>query len=182
MTGQGECLGHIARRLGKDIEVDVVDLSTEMCVRAKETKTRFKVSRGEIFNCHAQEIPVPENYYDGIVSTFGMKTLSEKDLEDLARELHRVIKPRGNISILEFSVPPNRAIRAFFKLYVKYYVPMLGSIFLGNPDNYRLLWTYTDEFQSCRRLLPHFERAGFSVQFQSYFLGSATLIHGMPNK
>jgi demethylmenaquinone methyltransferase/2-methoxy-6-polyprenyl-1,4-benzoquinol methylase len=182
MTGQGECLGHIARRYGRHTEVDVVDISTEMCVRAKRTRIRLGISKGEVFNCHAQEIPVPDNHYDGVVSTFGMKTLSDAHLKNLADELFRVIKPGGRMSILEFSIPSNPLIRFFFRIYVKYFVPLLGKIFLGNPDNYRLLWTYTDEFKSCQRLIPYFESAGFTVQYQSNFLGSATLIHGMPNK
>lgn len=182
MTGQGECLGHVKRRHGVEVEIDLVDLSSVMCVRAKQTKERVGISKGKVFNTHAQEIPVPDDHYDAIVSTFGMKTLSDGNLKDLSRELYRVIKPKGEVSILEFSIPPNPVIRFLFKIYVKHYVPLLDRFFLGNPDNYRLLWTYTQDFLNCHRLIPIFERAGFHVQFQSHFFGSATVIHAKAKK
>ena len=80
--------------------------------------------------------------------------------------------------MLEFSMPRSAFIRFFFRLYVKFYVPFLGWLFLGNPDNYRMLWRYTHEFGDCRQTFEAFEKEGFVVEYRTHFFGSATQIVG----
>ena len=178
MTGGGECLQHLKKHLGNDVHVDLVDISSEMCHNANEQIKRNQYTNTKIFNCSALEIPIPDNYYDAIVSTFGMKTLSDDDLNKLAKETKRIIKNNGVLSILEFSLPSNKFIQFFFKLYVKYYVPTLGFLLLGNPENYRMLWQYTEKFMNCEKLIPIFQKEGFTVEYKNYFFGSATILIG----
>ena len=75
-------------------------------------------------------------------------------------------------------MPTNGFIRFFFRLYVKFYVPFLGWLFLGNPDNYRMLWRYTTEFGDCRQAFEVFQQEGFDLEYRTHFFGSATQIVG----
>ncbi len=79
------------------------------------------------------------------------------------------------------NLPQNRFIRFIFRIYVKIFVPLLGWIFLGNPENYRMLWHYTKKIQSCEKAMVVFRREGFHVEFRSHFFGSATQIIAKPN-
>jgi len=176
MAGGAECLTHIRSQLGQSLKVSLVDFSSEMCHRANMVIERKGDANSMVIECSALNLPLDSNQFDGIVSTFGLKTFSNNDLVHLVREIKRVLKPNGSVSMLEFSMPENMFIRFFFMLYVKHYVPFLGRLFLGNPDNYRMLWEYTIAFQNCKKVKTIFEEEGFSVQYKSHFLGSATQI------
>ncbi|GAA5497257.1 demethylmenaquinone methyltransferase [Rubritalea halochordaticola] len=178
MTGGAECLTHMRTHFGKETRMELVDWCEDMCARARQTVRRYHGKQVEVINASALALPGQDASYDAVVSTFGLKTLSPDELLDFVREVKRVLKPGGSISLLEFSMPENAMVRFFFRLYVKIYVPFLGWLFLGNPDNYRMLWKYTREFGSCRRVVPLFESEGFEVQCRSSFFGSATHITG----
>jgi demethylmenaquinone methyltransferase / 2-methoxy-6-polyprenyl-1,4-benzoquinol methylase len=178
MTGGAECLSHIKNRFGSKCEVHLVDWCENMCKRADSTVKRHSHGNCTVINSSALSLPAEDQRYDAVVSTFGLKTLAPKEIEELAKEIKRVLKPGGSVSMLEFSMPQNRFILFFFRIYVKIYVPLLGWAFLGNPDNYRMLWRYTKEFQSCERALKAFRKEGFEIDLKSRFFGSATQIVG----
>lgn len=178
MTGGAECLTHIKKRFGPECEVHLVDWCENMCSRANSTIERHDYKNCTVIHSSALNLPSEDRSFDAVVSTFGLKTLAPHEIEALVREIKRVLKPGGTVSLLEFSVPANRFIRFFFRIYVKICVPLLGWVFLGNPDNYRMLWRYTKEFESCKKTLDTFLREGFEVELKSRFLGSATQIVG----
>lgn len=178
MTGGAECLPHLMQRCGAKVQVDLVDWCDKMCERAEATVKRHRHGSSRVIHASALDLPVENASYDALLSTFGLKTLAAEEIDLLAKEVRRVLKPGGAISLLEFSMPPNRCIRFFFRIYVKHYVPFLGSLFLGNPDNYRMLWRYTAAFGDCGRVIDAFRKAGFEVTLRSRFFGSATQIVG----
>ena len=178
MAGGGECLSHIRKRFGKRSTVHLVDWCEGMCNHARSAVKRKHATECSVVNASALDLPFKESSFDSIISTFGLKTLATHEIELLAQEIKRVLTPHGSISLLEFSIPRNRFVRFFFRIYVKLYVPFLGWVFLGNPDNYRMLWRYTKEFGNCKSIVDAFEKHGFEIQYRSRFLGSATQIIG----
>lgn len=178
MAGGGECLGLLKAHFGPDVRVDLVDWSRGMCERAEAVVERGRYRETRVWCTSALAVPVADHTYDAIVSTFGMKTLTDEETQAFARELRRILKPDGRFSILEFSKPRSRIVAPFFRFYVQHYVPFLGRLFLGNPDNYRMLWRYTDEFGDCSRVAEILRREGFEVAFTRWFFGSATQVIG----
>ena len=87
------------------------------------------------------------------------------------RELARVVRPGGTVAMLEFGVPPVRAVRALWELYVRLVLPLAGRLispgwhevgrFLGPsirdfearlPLERQLeLWSKAGLAESCRR-------------------------------
>jgi demethylmenaquinone methyltransferase/2-methoxy-6-polyprenyl-1,4-benzoquinol methylase len=149
-----------------------------MCERATATVKRAGSDHCRVLNRSALNLNVENYTYDAVVSTFGLKTLRNDELVSFIKEVKRILKPGGAFSILEFSIPQNPVIRFFFRLYVRNYVPFLGWVFLGNPDNYRMLWRYTSKFQSCEQAFNIFKQQGIEVELRSHFLGSATQVVG----
>lgn len=178
MAGGAECLRHIITWHGVESQVDLVDWSPGMCRRAESLLKRGNHDLCRVMEASALDLPVESGSYDAVVSNFGLKTLAFHEIELLAREVRRVLRPGGSISMLEFSMPRNAFIRFFFRLYVKFYVPFLGWVFLGNPDNYRMLWRYTKEFGDCSQVHDVFRKEGFELHYRSHFFGSATQIVG----
>lgn len=180
MAGGGECLGHIKRHCGRDVRLDLVDWSRGMCDRSEAALLRGGWPHVQVMCTSALAVPVADGTYDAIVSTFGMKTLTDAETRAFVRELRRILKPSGCVSILEFSKPRGRFVQLFFRFYVKHYVPLLGRVFLGNPENYRMLWRYTEAFGDCSRVAEILRSEGFEVKFARWFLGSATQVTARP--
>jgi len=134
MTGMGELCPELARRLGGAGTVRAVDLSPEMCRRARRQARRWP-GRVEVIEGDALEADLPAGSADAVVSSFGLKTFSDRQLGRLVDQVARLLKPGGWFSFVEVSVPPARWVRRPYMFYVKRVIPLIGRAFLGNPDN-----------------------------------------------
>jgi ubiquinone/menaquinone biosynthesis methyltransferase len=177
MTGMGELCPDLARRLGPAGVVRAVDLSPEMCARARDQARRCPC-RVDVIEADALAVDLPAASADAVASSFGLKTFSDDQLAGLAARIERVLKPGGSYSVVEISVPPNRWLRWPYLFYVNRVIPLIGRAFLGNPDNYRMLGTYTGAFGDCRRFEAACRRAGLVAHPASYFFGCATGVFG----
>lgn len=173
MTGMGELCPDLLQTIGPNGNVRAVDISPEMCNRARRhtpvNESRLRIIEGDALNC-----PVEDESVDCVVSTFGLKTFNSTQLAKLAKEVARVLRPGGQFAFLEISVPPTRLLSWPFMFYLNWLIPLIGRIALGNPDNYRLLGVYTSAFQNCETATDCFAAASLSVNYRSYFLGCAT--------
>jgi ubiquinone/menaquinone biosynthesis C-methylase UbiE len=78
------------------------------------------------------------------------------------------------VSAIEMSEPRRWMLRPLFMWYLKHVVPILGTLLLGNPANYRMLGIYTERFQGCAPVVEEMSKAGFEARSVSYFHGCAT--------
>jgi demethylmenaquinone methyltransferase/2-methoxy-6-polyprenyl-1,4-benzoquinol methylase len=62
--------------------------------------------------------------------------------------------------------------------YLRYIIPLIGRIFLGNPDNYRMLGIYTERFNNCSGMADALKHAGLEVEYRSFFFGCASGLRG----
>jgi len=92
-----------------------------------------------------------------ILSAFGLKTFNQGQLFQLCNETKRLLKPGGTFSFIEVSQPKNIILRAFYKLHLKHVVPICGRILLGNPQEYRMLWKYTEAYKNAELTKRIFE-------------------------
>jgi ubiquinone/menaquinone biosynthesis C-methylase UbiE len=53
----------------------------------------------------AQKLPFPDAQFDAVLSTLMLHHLPRKGREDCAREIRRVLKPRGRVLAVDFGVP-----------------------------------------------------------------------------
>lgn len=177
MTGMGELCAVIVPSLGEQGRIVGVDLSSEMCARARQHTVQRRCVV-EILEADALASSLPSGSADVIVSSFGLKTFSPDQINRLADEVARLLKPGGVFSFLEISVPPSRFLRWPYLTYIRSVIPTIGRVFLGNPDNYRMLGIYTERFGNCSFAAEALARAGLNVQRNSYFFGCATGVSG----
>lgn len=107
-----------------------------------------------------------------------MKTFNEEQLNIIAKEVHRILKPNGKFSFVEVSKPKNKVLLFFYSFYLGKIIPILGKIFLGNPEDYKMLWIYTSKFQSSENVKDIFEKHGLEVKIDKYFGGCASGLNG----
>ena len=178
MSGMGECWQHINRKATTVSRLVALDFCPEMCRRAKLNAGNITNFGVEILEEDVLDNTIEDESADCIISTFGLKTFSDEQKGRLALEIKRILKPQGMFSLLEISVPPSRLIRTLYMFYLKYVIPLIGMMFLGNPDNYRMLGVYTERFKDCSGMAELLKGAGLEVEYKSYFLGCASSLRG----
>lgn len=177
MSGMGECWPLVARRLGGRGSLAGIDFSEAMSERARGQARRLAPLAVEVRQEDFLTTALPDASADVAVSAFGLKTFSPAQQATAARELFRILRPGGRFALVEISTPPRRALRVPYVLYLRRAIPLLGRLFLGNPDNYRLLGLYTEAFapDHTARCLAD---AGLTVTPRKLFFGCATLFEG----
>jgi ubiquinone/menaquinone biosynthesis methyltransferase len=177
MTGTGEAWAAIGAQLQGDGKIIAVDFSAGMLEHAARQARRSSIEislRSE----DAFHTSIPDDSVDCVVSTFGLKTCAPEQLQLLAREIARILKPGGTCSLIEISVPSARWLRGPYLWYINHVIPAIGRLFLGNPANYRMLGRYTQEFGDCAAMAEIMGRAGLDAHTFGYLGGCATGIVG----
>ena len=132
----------------------------------------------EVREENALRTELADGSMDGVIVSFGLKTLRTADVERLALEIHRLLKPGGRFSLIEISDARGWWLGPVYRWYLRSVIPLLGRLFMGDMDCYRMLSTYMTAFGSCEPLLPVFARSGLRVELRRHFFGCATSLVG----
>lgn len=93
-TGTGWAARRIAAR---GAVVTGVDLGAEVIEAAKALSSGIDFRVGD-----AEALPFPDNHFDAVISTFGV--MFARDPEAVARELARVVRPGGRVSLANWAI------------------------------------------------------------------------------
>jgi demethylmenaquinone methyltransferase/2-methoxy-6-polyprenyl-1,4-benzoquinol methylase len=121
----------------------------------------------------ALHLPLPAESLDMVVTAFGFRNLA--NYEAGLREFHRVLKPGGQLGILEFSEPGGMVGRAY-AVYFRRVLPAIGRIICGKDGPYNYLPSSVGDFPPPGAMVEMMERAGFArCAWQPYTFGIAGL-------
>jgi demethylmenaquinone methyltransferase/2-methoxy-6-polyprenyl-1,4-benzoquinol methylase len=122
-------------------------------------------------------MPFADETFDLVTTAFGFRNLANYD-EGL-KEIRRVLRPGGELGILEFSEPRGRLFGALYRFYFRHILPTLGGAISGNSAAYSYLPRSVGRFPSPVELAAQMERAGFGdVRFVRWTGGIVTLHTG----
>ena len=158
-----------------------LDFSDEMVKKSREKSFKKLGNRFKVLQQNALKNKLRSNEFDRVFCAFGLKTFNEEQLNILAENLHRILKKDGQFSFIEISKPKNRILLFFYSFYLGKIIPILGKLFLGNPDDYKMLWRYTENFEDCYLTKRIFEKHNLKVEYHNFFWGCATGITGKIN-
>lgn len=115
-----------------------IDLSKEMMAIGEQKVERMGYEKQVRFVFgNAQQMPFEDASFDGVTCAYGCRNFS--DLEAGLREMYRVLKPGGQVTILEFSYPKNRLVRAVYDLYFSHLLPWIGRLVSKDKTAYTYL-------------------------------------------
>ena len=121
----------------------------------------------------ALHLPLADNSVDLVTSAFGFRNLSNYE-EGLA-ELHRVLRPNGQIAILDCN-QPDGLTGALYSLYFKKILPRIGGLISGDSGAYSYLPASVERFPRPPRMKQLITQAGFSnARWTGYTFGTAGL-------
>jgi len=149
------------------------DFVEPMLIRARE-KAQSE-HRAVVFAAgDALHLPFPEASVDLITTAFGFRNLA--NYEEGLREFARVLKPGGEVGILEFTEPTSGPMAGLFRFYFKRILPRIGGAISGNAEAYKYLPGSVSKFPSPPELSALMERCGFrEVKIASWNFGSVIL-------
>lgn len=132
------------------------DFAHPMLVRAREKSAGLPL---RYFEGDAMQLPVGDANLDLVTAAFGFRNLA--NYEAGLREIWRVLRPGGEVGILEFAAPRSRFIGAMYKLYFTQIVPRLGGAVSGNRAAYEYLPVSVEKFPEREKLHAKMREIGF---------------------
>lgn len=176
--GTGEQVRILARQVGPSGRVVGLDLSPRMLAVA-EAKVAASpwAGRVELRQGDALCLPFPDGDFDAVTCAFALRNVA--DLDAALREMCRVLRPGGRVTILELS-HPHPFVRRPFLFYFERVVPLLGRWasrrLPGRLPPYAWLPQSLRGFPSAPELARRLEAAGFeAVRFLPLTCGIACL-------
>lgn len=162
-------------RQQKAMHITGIDLSQEM-MRIGQQKVEKKGWGDKVrFDLgSAQEMPYEGDSYDAVTCAYGVRNFSNLDLG--LKEMARVMKPGGQLIILEFSYPTNCIIRFFYDLYFTRIMPLIGRAFSKDKKAYNYLNRSVKGFIWGEEMTRRMVQAGFKqATFRPLTFGITTL-------
>ena len=165
---------------GKAQQVTGIDLSEQMMAVGKEKLERLTVNGNRMSDKvsfvygNAQKMPFEDASFDGVTCAFGCRNFS--DLDAGLKEMYRVLRTAGQVTILEFSYPSNPVVRASYDLYFSHVLPFVGRMVSRDKTAYTYLNKSVKGFCWGEEFAQHMRDAGFeNVRWETLTLGIATI-------
>ncbi|HEY3729931.1 MAG TPA: bifunctional demethylmenaquinone methyltransferase/2-methoxy-6-polyprenyl-1,4-benzoquinol methylase UbiE [Steroidobacteraceae bacterium] len=136
--GTGDIAAGLSRQVGKSGRVVLADINAGMLARGRDRLT----DRGMVDGIHyvqadAERLPFTAASFDCVTIGFGLRNVTDKAAA--LASMQRVLKPGGQLLILEFSRPVVPAVSRLYDLYAFNLLPWLGRAVAGDADSYRYL-------------------------------------------
>jgi demethylmenaquinone methyltransferase / 2-methoxy-6-polyprenyl-1,4-benzoquinol methylase len=113
------------------------DINAEMLGVGRDRLTDRGLVRGlEYIQLNAEALPFPDASFDLVTIAFGLRNVTRK--EAALAEMFRVLRPGGQLMILEFSRPA-APIAPAYDLYSFRVLPAIGKLVAGDDASYRYL-------------------------------------------
>lgn len=172
-TGTGDFAIMSARKLhpkhvvGIDISEGMMHIGAE---KAKAAKLDSVISfRKE--DC--ERMSFDDGTFDAITTAFGIRNF--QNLDACLKEMCRVLKKGGKLSILELSRPVHFPMRQLFWIYSHTLLPLYGKLVSKDDEAYKYLISTIESFPQGEEMVGIFRKAGFSeARFKRLTFGVCT--------
>lgn len=136
-TGTGD-LAIAAVRRGRAASVVGVDFAGEMLKLARRKVGKLDVARAvRLVRGDATAIPLADASCAAVTIGFGIRNVA--DPAAALREIARVLRPGGQLAILEFGQPRVPGINTLYAWYFRYLLPLVGRLVSRHRSAYSYL-------------------------------------------
>lgn len=170
-TGSGDLALAIQRRL-PGAKIVAADFSPEMLEVARAKGV------GNTMIADALQLPFEPASFDGLTVAFGLRNMA--DWDRAFAEMSRVLRDRGHLLVLDFSLPTG-ALRPAYRFYLHRCLPVFASIVTGQKSAYDYLGGSIEKFPSGPAMLELIERNGFTNAAAEPLTGGIATIYTATN-
>jgi demethylmenaquinone methyltransferase/2-methoxy-6-polyprenyl-1,4-benzoquinol methylase len=174
--GTGDLSAGMCKQVGNDGLVVLTDINAAMLAEGRSAMT----DRGIVANvryslANAECLPFPDSSFDCVTIGFGLRNVTDK-LAAL-RSMQRVLKPGGQLLILEFSHPVAPGLKPLYDAYSFSVLPWLGKIVARDEASYRYLAESIRKFPQQETLLEMMREAGLEGCRYHNLTGGIVALH-----
>ncbi|MCK1970928.1 bifunctional demethylmenaquinone methyltransferase/2-methoxy-6-polyprenyl-1,4-benzoquinol methylase UbiE [Franconibacter sp. IITDAS19] len=176
--GTGDLTAKFSRLVGESGRVVLADINDSMLKMGREKlRNTGVVGNVEYVQANAEALPFPDNAFDCITISFGLRNVTDK--EKALRSMFRVLKPGGRLLVLEFSKPTIEPLSKAYDAYSFHVLPRVGEMVANDAESYRYLAESIRMHPDQDTLKAMMEDAGFeSVNYYNMTGGIVALHRG----
>jgi demethylphylloquinol methyltransferase len=155
--GSGDIAKLLAKQVGSRGKIYGLDFSAQQLQVAEES-TPIDLTINWLEG-DALDLPFRDNYFDAATMGYGLRNVV--DIPQALRELHRVIKPRSKVAILDFHKPSSELVNSFQQWYLSNVVVTMAERFNLTAD-YAYLMPSLERFPDRLQQVKLAKAAGFT--------------------
>ncbi|MAZ78080.1 MAG: bifunctional demethylmenaquinone methyltransferase/2-methoxy-6-polyprenyl-1,4-benzoquinol methylase UbiE [Legionellaceae bacterium] len=174
--GTGDLAKVFAKRVGREGRVVLCDINESMLISGRERLVNANVvANVDYVQADAEALPFPDNYFDCITIAFGLRNVTDKAAA--LRSMHRVLKPDGQLLILEFSKVPDGMMKKIYDWYSFNVIPRIGKVVANDHDSYQYLVESIRMHPDQETLLGMMREAGFQSPSYTNLTNGVVALH-----
>ena len=160
-------------------------LQPERLVGADISEGMMKIGRQKVAQMGLQKVitfdkedclqlSYADNTFDAVTAAFGIRNFA--DLDRGLREMCRVLKPGGHLSIAELTTPVRWPMKQLFHIYAHTVLPVYGRLISKDSSAYSYLTRTIEAFPQGGLMVEILRKAGFSeASFKRLTFGICTI-------
>lgn len=158
--------------IGIDIAEDMLNIGRKKLIK-KKLDSRIILETGD-----SENLRFDDQSFDAVMVAFGVRNF--ENLEKGLAEMYRVIKPGGQVMILEFSKPAKFPVKQVYNFYFRYILPALGKMISGDSAAYTYLPESVGAFPAGKEFADILDKIGFKqIKILPLTFGIASIYHGL---
>ncbi len=174
--GTGDLAAGMARQVGKSGRVVLSDVNPSMLAIGRDRLLdRGLVGNVECIVADAERLPFEDNSFDCLTIGFGLRNVTDKAAA--LRSMYRVLKPGGQLLVLEFSKTVAPGLAPVYDAYSFRVLPLLGRLVAHDEASYRYLAESIRVHPDQETLLGMLREAGFGQARYHNLTGGIVAVH-----
>ena len=174
--GTGDLTTGLARQVGKTGLVILSDINAAMLGEGRDRL----LDAGVVGNvscvlANAEKLPFADSSFDCVTIGFGLRNVTDKPAA--LADMRRVLRPGGQLLVLEFSHPVVPLLKPLYDLYSFRVLPLLGKLVAKDEDSYRYLAESIRLFPDQETLLGMLREAGLEDCRYHNLSGGIVAVH-----
>jgi demethylmenaquinone methyltransferase/2-methoxy-6-polyprenyl-1,4-benzoquinol methylase len=173
--GTGDLAAGLAKQVGERGLVVLTDINAAMLGQGRDRLINDGlVSNTRVAQVNAEKLPFADSTFDCVTIGFGLRNVTDKSAA--LRSMRRVLKPGGQLLVLEFS-QPTAALKPLYDTYSFKVLPLLGKIVAKDEASYRYLAESIRMHPNQETLLSMMQEAGLEGCRYHNLTGGIVAVH-----
>jgi demethylmenaquinone methyltransferase / 2-methoxy-6-polyprenyl-1,4-benzoquinol methylase len=174
--GTGDLTRGLARQVGKSGRVVLSDINRSMLEAGRDRLLDLGYAGNVLcLVADAERLPFADASFDCVTIGFGLRNVTDKAAA--LASMYRVLRPGGQLLVLEFSKPVAPGLKPLYDAYSFNLLPLMGRLVAKDEASYRYLAESIRMHPDQETLLDMLKAAGFAEARFHNLTGGIVAVH-----